>query len=288
MALSVPGTIAFRSDARRLALGALNGDLTLWDTTSPARPRRFGRLRQGRNIVTATWNPAASDLLATASTDGLVVIWRLPADQPAERLAQWAGPARRPAHAGWAANGRHVFSVTADGYATAWEVQRGRLIGQAAVTGGHPVAGAHCRGREIVVVTRNGWARVWDPGRPPEPWIRLTDAPVSTCTWSDRFLLVAGEKGHVAFFDAGFRELRTLRVGRSGPRAIACTDDYLAALFPGGVTIAVDMRGELMWKTDFGLRNGGSIAVAEDLIAAGDSTRPLIGLIATGACVEAA
>ncbi|MBB4692924.1 WD40 repeat domain-containing protein [Paractinoplanes abujensis] len=281
--------MTFRRDARRLTVSAPNGELTVWDTADPARPRRAGRLRLGRGIVAAAWNPAVADLLATASVDGTGAVWRLRDDRPPEGFASWAALPDRPQHVGWVAGGAWIYVMTGDGRTSVWDVGSGACVGLADLSGGRPVLAAHYRGDEVVVVTDSGWARAWHPKRRPGEWVRLTGKPVSACTWSSTLLVVAGVDGQATCFDAEFRSVQALRVARERPRALACAEDgRLVASCGDTWAVAVDRGGTVRWETTLHSMSARSIAVAGDLIAVcGPRPRPVLLALTTGVALTA-
>jgi hypothetical protein len=275
--------MAFRADAGRLAMNAPNGDLTLWDTTGPGPARRSGRLRHRSRIVAAAWNPFAADSLATAAHDGTVMTWQLADHRPPEPGGRVAGSAG-PRHVGWVAPGRWVFSVTAGGHASAWDMGDGTLLGRRDVTGGRTVVAAHRYGRSIVVVVSSGWARLWDPGREPDEWIRLTGEPVAACTWSETLLVVAGRDGHAVYFDTDLRRIGTLRMPAEQVRTLAVADDgRLVTAHAGGWLLATDPDGTVRWRTPTGHPDVTAVAVAGDVVAVGcGAARPALVTLATG------
>jgi hypothetical protein len=274
----------FRADAGRLAMNAPNGDLTLWDTTGPGPARRSGRLRHRSRIVAAAWNPFAADSLVTAAHDGTVMTWQLSDNRPPEPGCRWVAGDAGPRHVGWVAPGRWVFSVTADGHASAWDMDDGTILGRGNITGGRPVVDAHRYGRSIVVVVSSGWARLWDPRREPDEWIRLTGEPVAACTWSDTLLVVAGRGGHAVYFDTDMRRLGTLPIPAEHLRALAVSDDgRLVTALAGGWLAATDPDGTVRWRIATGNPDITSVAIAGDVIAVGCGTaRPALLSLATG------
>jgi WD40 repeat protein len=281
--------MAFRPDARRLAISAPNGELALWDTSAPAKPERAGRLRMRHGIVAAAWNPAAATMLATTASDGTVAVWRLPDDRLPECVAEWAGPADHPRSIGWVAEGRCLFSTAGDGRTALWDVRGGDCIGQSELSGGRPVVAAHCRGDQVVAITDSGWARLWHPGRGASDWIRLTDTAVRACAWSSTLLVIAAEDGRLACYDADFQPVVGMRIVPERLCALACSDGgRLVASFDDGGVIAADLDGTLRWETSVGAEPARSIAVAGDLIAvAGRFARPALLALPNGAGLAA-
>ncbi|MDY7086155.1 MAG: hypothetical protein SYR96_13720 [Actinomycetota bacterium] len=281
------GVVAFRHDGRRLAMSAPNGELTLWDTTDPAYPQRAGRLRAGRGITAAEWNPAVPDLLATASADGTSAVWRVPPGGVPEQVAGWAALPERARHVGWVAGGSLVYSMTEHGRVTVWDVAGGYVTSRAEMSDRRPVVAAHYRAGEIVAVTDSGWARLWHPRRRPGEWVRLTDRPVGACTWSSTWLVVAGVDGQATCFDAEFQPVRTLRVARARPWAVACSDDgRLVASFGDNRVIAVDHDGAVGWETALHGPAARSVGIAGDLVAlSGGQPRPVLLALLSGSGV---
>ncbi|AGL16841.1 WD40 repeat domain-containing protein [Actinoplanes sp. N902-109] len=277
--------MAFRADARRLASSTPNGELSLWDTTHPDRPQPVGRLTQGRGkIVAAAWSPVVPELLTTTSSDGTGALWWLPDDRAPSRVAAWTVSRARPRYTGWLDGGRWVFSMTADGHTSVWDPDSGTRVGQAEVTGGHPVVAAHCRGTEVVAVTSSGWARPWHPQREPGGWIDLSAVPVSACAWSSTLLAVGTDDGRVTCVDAGFEPVWDVRVGPARPVALACSDEgRVVALSAVGAAVAVDPDGRVQWRTAPGVAPAGSLAIAGDLVAVGGGpVKPVLLTLATG------
>jgi WD40 repeat protein len=235
-------------------------------------------------IVAAAWNPSATSMLATTTSDGTVVVWRLPDDRSPECVAGWVGPPVRPRFTGWVAEGRCLFSMTGNGHITVWDTRTGDRIGQTNISGGRPVVAAHHRGEEVVAITRSGWARLWHPWRGPSDWIRLTVAPVTAATWSATLLVIADQDGRVAGFDAGFRPVVGLRIAWQRLAALACSDSgRLVASFDDGDVIAVDLDGTTRWETSLGGAPAQSIAIAGDLIAVdGRPARPTLLALPNG------
>ncbi|MEV4345181.1 hypothetical protein AB0J83_11960 [Actinoplanes sp. NPDC049596] len=278
--------MAFRSDARRLAVSAPNGELIVWDTTDPVAPARAGRLRQGRGIVAAAWNPATADILATTSSDGTAAVWWLPENgRQSSRVAHWMALPARPRHVGWVGGGRWVFSMAGRGLTSVWDVNTGARVGQADVTGGRLVVAAHHLGEEVVAVTDSGWARIWHPRRAPGEWIQVSAGPVSACAWSGTLLAVGGTDGRVACVNAAFEHVCDFRIGPRRPGALAFSDEgRLVASSADGTAIAVDLDGSVQWQAWLAADAARPIDVAGGLVAVSTTrTRPALLALADGA-----
>jgi WD40 repeat protein len=119
------GVTSFRSDGRRLATTGPNGDLKLWDTTTPRHPALLMRLTDRYRVTAAAWNPTAADLLATLSTDGNISIWRMVDDRPPDEVLNLPLPYGRSGHLAWLSAGRHIACVSCDGTLSVWDIGSG-------------------------------------------------------------------------------------------------------------------------------------------------------------------
>jgi WD40 repeat protein len=273
--------VAFRADARRLAVGAPNGDLIIWDTAVAGKPTMLARLRHGRGIRGAAWNPAAVRLLATSSADGTAAIWHTvedPHPQPIDNLPLWLDS---PRHLGWLAGGRYLFCATGRGDVTVWHTQQPRLFRRA----GLPVAAsvvAACPTRSaITMITTGGLAYSWDPWR--DAWRRmdLGGSQVTACAWSASSLAVAHHDGRIDVVDERLHPIGAVRIREHGaPHTMAFSDDsrLLVTVFPDGTVAAFDCDGRPRWQNPPGAgRAPVAVAVAGELVAlAGSAGRPHI------------
>ncbi|MFF3215496.1 hypothetical protein ACFYYB_33290 [Streptomyces sp. NPDC002886] len=58
--------------------------MLIWDTTDPTQPIQTTRLHHRRLVNASSWNPVDPALLATASADKSVAVWRIPDEGPAD------------------------------------------------------------------------------------------------------------------------------------------------------------------------------------------------------------
>ncbi|MEV4948742.1 WD40 repeat domain-containing protein [Streptomyces sp. NPDC053755] len=92
-------SVAFSPDGRRLAAGGFGGDVHLWDTTDPARPRALPPLRStsGQPVETVAFNRDGTALAAGTIADadsarGEIVLWDVSDTDRPRRRAVLATP----------------------------------------------------------------------------------------------------------------------------------------------------------------------------------------------------
>ena len=117
--------VTFRSDGRRLATVAPDGELRVWDTALSRPPSMLTRIRPRRHIVAAAWNPEAANLLATLSAGGGVSVWRIVDDSPPQPIWTTGTPMTRATTLTWLADGRHLACGTRYGDVSLWDTNWG-------------------------------------------------------------------------------------------------------------------------------------------------------------------
>ena len=273
--------VAFRSDGCRLAAGAANGDLTVWDTTHARAPRLIVR-RQGPGIHAAAWNPSATGLLATASVDGNVAIWRSAEDRPMQLLSGSSDRLRSPRFVGWLRDGGALYCVTANGHAAIWQPQYPDAIAHSSERVHQAVVAAYSMRDSVAVITRDGWNCRWDPSTNGWQSTRLGAGLVTTSTASSLLLAVARDDGSIEILDHDLRLLDAVHTGGPGPSAMAFSGDsrLLVVALPDGDVMAFDPTGAVRWRFRCTARVPTTLAVAAGLVALGGSAAAprLIGL----------
>ena len=69
--------VGFSVDGARLATSSYDGSVIVWDSTEPRSLRLLARLHHRRLVNGSAWHPHRPDVLATASADKTVLIWRI-------------------------------------------------------------------------------------------------------------------------------------------------------------------------------------------------------------------
>ena len=279
-ARAVGGAAVFRSDGRRLASIGPDGELRVWDTTWPRRTTVVTRLRRRRRVVAMAWNPRASNLLATVSIGGGLVVWRILDDRPLQPVwgvDQSLAAADRMA---WLSDGRHLVCTTRYGEARVWDtttgVCRARVAGRreaclAMIAGPGDLLRLAFRDGAVGTVRVNG------------PGVRSAAGslpPIAAAAWSPSgdLLGVAGVGGAIGVLDRQLRLVCTADVLAGAPPVLGWAGDslLLVADHVAGALTAVDLSGRTRWRTPVARRlttlsaGGGLVALG------GGSIVPLI------------
>ncbi|BGP36159.1 protein transport protein S31 [Rhodotorula kratochvilovae] len=89
-----------------LASGAGNGEIFIWDLTSPSSPFSPGsRSRSLDSITSLSWNPSVVHILASSSNSGMTVVWDLKTKREITALSYSGGGATGLGPGGFGASG---------------------------------------------------------------------------------------------------------------------------------------------------------------------------------------
>ena len=165
--LAIPGpshSLAFDSHAR-LVVGAVSGDITLWDVRSGTRLKH---LRQfGESVETIAFSPDG-ELIVTGSLDGAIQVWRAGSGALQAQL----NPRRSKVVAvEFDRTGESVLAAHADGKVVVADSGQGWPIAlldgpRSGIRAAHFDPGA----RRVVAASLDGTARVWDASSPYRRW----------------------------------------------------------------------------------------------------------------------
>jgi WD40 repeat protein len=265
--------VAFRADGGRLASCSYDGTVLVWDTGDPSRPAPLARLRHRRLVNGAAWNPADPALLATASADKTVAVWRIP-ERGAHTLVGVLARHTDDVNAvAWMPDGRRLACVSEDGRATLWDTRTGALIDE---IGGHT---AHCmmvavsRDGLVATVGEDGRVAVGEPGRPASAEVLHYATSIEGCAWSHsgKVLAVARDDGVVNLLTPRLECLRTIAVSTSAARSVAWMGDdssFVVGAYDGSLH-HFDVTGEAIRRIRDPRVWPRSVAVSNGVVAAG-------------------
>ncbi|BAJ31685.1 MULTISPECIES: WD40 repeat domain-containing protein [Kitasatospora] len=265
--------VAFSPDGQRLATCSYDGTVIVWNTADPARPTELATLRHRRLVNASAWNPAEPTLLATASADKTVAVWRVPERGPAVLLQVLARHTDDINSVAWLPDGERLICVSEDGRATMWSVPDGGFLAE---VGSHE---AHCMMVSISVeglvatVGEDGLVAVGDPDRPGEPRRRHYDSSIEGCGWSRAgdLLAVARDDGAVDLLTRELDHVRTVEVSSSAARAVDWSEDdsvFVVGAYDGSLHW-FDRDGTRLHRVDDRRVWPRSVAAAHGLVAAG-------------------
>ncbi|MFF3212609.1 WD40 repeat domain-containing protein [Streptomyces sp. NPDC002886] len=266
--------VAFSPDGSRLATCSYDGTVIVWNTDDPSRPAETATLRHRRLVNSSAWNPADPTLLATASADKTVGIWRVPLEGPATLVNVLARHTDDINSVAWLPDGERLICVSEDGRATLWSVLDGTFLTE---VGSHE---AHCMMVSVsaeglaATVGEDGLVAVSDPASGSfAVRKRHYDSSIEGCAWSRAgdLLAVARDDGSVDLLSRELDLVLTVEVSTSAARAVDWADDDSAF-----VVGAYD--GSLHWFD----RSGTRLRTVADLRVWPRSVSAAQGLVAAG------
>ncbi|MER5204822.1 AAA family ATPase [Streptomyces sp. NPDC002825] len=191
-------TLALSADGTMLATGARDGDVALWETTDPARPRRLAALpgHTGRNVRAVAFAPDGRTL-ATADFEGTVILWDLTDRARPRRLAPpLTGSALGITSLVFSGDGRTLVVNSSEG-ATFWDLRdtgrprrRAKTLGQWSVINVWRV-----RDDRVLALVAGSGARSATRSPLPQPTVVVSD--------SEGVLLLADPSATDPFGDPG-------------------------------------------------------------------------------------
>ncbi|MFE4061703.1 WD40 repeat domain-containing protein [Streptomyces sp. NPDC059096] len=284
--------VAFRPDGKRLASCSYDGTVLVWDTSEPARPVPLTRLRHRRLVNAAAWSPTAPTLLATASADKTVAVWRIPEHGQHRLVTVLARHTDDINSVAWMPDGRRLICVSEDGRATMWDTPTGALLAEIGSHAAHcMMVSVSCEGL-VATVGEDGMVAVGDPGRPATAEMRHYASSVEGCAWSHsgKLLAVARDDGVVNLLTPDLECLRTVTVSTAAARSVAWADDDCSIVVGAydGSLHWIDISGEPVRQVHDARLWPRSVASARGLVAAGSFwNAPHLLDFATGAELSA-
>ncbi|WP_269859319.1 WD40 repeat domain-containing protein [Streptomyces sp. RPT161] len=268
--------VALRGDGLRLATCSYDGTTLVWDTSDPSNPLTLARLRHRRLVNAAAWNPAVASLLATASADKTVAVWRVSDDGSTDLVNVLARHTDDINSIAWLPDGERLICVSEDGRATMWDALTGAFLTE---VGSHE---AHCmmvsvsvRGT-VATVGEDGMVAVTElagPGAPGARFVRRYASSIEGCAWSrsGEVLAVARDDGAVDLLTAELELVRTVEVSSSAARTVDWADDdscFVVGAYDGSLHF-FDRGGQRLHRVDDARVWPRSVSAARGLVAAG-------------------
>ncbi|MCY1139654.1 hypothetical protein OWR29_16765 [Actinoplanes sp. Pm04-4] len=259
--------VAFRADGRRLASGTEAGTVTVQDTSDPARPISLTEFAHRLAVLAASWNPGASDLLATGSADGTAAVWRVVDDRPPHLMKVLGGHPAAVTGVSWMPDGQHLLCQLADGRAAVWQAFGETYLGELDDCVRLDVSPTGL----VATVGTSGFVAVRDLAQDRAPLAGRAAPAVEACAWSPdaSTLALARRDGAIELRNTHLDPIRTLRAGEAPLRSVTWSADgrhVLAGAYDGAV-FAVDPSSRPVWRlTDPTIRTG-SLAVGGPVLA---------------------
>jgi WD40 repeat protein len=264
--------VAFRADGRRLASCSYDGRVLVWERTGRTSFSRLTSLRHRRRVYATAWNPAAADLLATASTDRTAAVWRIVADRPPQLLTLLDHQGDDVHTVMWTPGGQGLLCLTGDGDVVLWDAMSATFVHRVGRRRARCVMAAVSVTGSVATVSEDDVVVVGDlsPRRPRA--IRRYAGPVGACAWSPSgsALAVSRGDGVLELLTPGLDLLRTFAVPARAVRSIAWGgDDHLVVGGCDGSLHLVDRGGSPLWQLRDATMWPTSMSVAMGLVAVG-------------------
>ncbi|MEV4443371.1 hypothetical protein AB0K09_31135 [Streptomyces sp. NPDC049577] len=180
------------------------------------------------NRATA-WNPVVTELLAAASPDRTVVVWRVPDRGPAALVSVLAPHTDTVNSLAWMPDGRRLICVSQDGRAAMWDALLGVFRADLSSHDTHCTMVAVSPAGLVATVSEDGLIIVGHPDSGVENLaFRHYDSAVECCAWSHsgRTLAVGCDDGTVDLLtDEGLGHLRTVEVPGAAARTVEWAAD---------------------------------------------------------------
>jgi WD40 repeat protein len=265
--------VDLRSDGRRLSTSSYDGTVIVWDSTDPARLRKIVRLFHRRLVNSSAWNPSHPDLLATASADKTVVVWRLGAGDSASVVSTLARHTDDINSVAWMPDGRRLICVSEDGKATMWDAFTGRFIDSVASHAAHCMMVSVSGAGLVATVGEDGLVAVSDPDSDSAGVTRNYDSSVEGCAWSHAgtMLAIARDDGYVDVLTDTLDLVVSMPISSSAARTVAWSADDSALVVGAydGAFHFVGVDGTPLGRFDDGRAWPRSVSAVGDVVALG-------------------
>ncbi|MEV7859557.1 WD40 repeat domain-containing protein [Streptomyces hirsutus] len=268
--------VAFRPDGSQLATCSYDGTVLLWDVSRPTRPKPLTRLHHRRLVNAVQWNPVRTDLLATASADKTVAVWRIPEHPDTRRPTLLTVLARHTDDinaVAWMPDGHRLICVSEDGRATLWDTRTGAFAGEVGSHAAHCMMVSVSRDGLVATVGEDGMVAVCDPDRPGSTVERHCAASVEGCAWSHSgtTLAITRDDGVVELLTPRLAVRRTVTVAQTAARAVAWAEDdasFVVGAYDGCLHV-FDADGRRLHRVHDARMWPRSVAVARGRVAVG-------------------
>jgi hypothetical protein len=277
------GCVAFRADGRRLASGAGDGSVLVWDVAGPYQPIAVTAFARRSPVTCVAWNPAAADLLAVGTADGTAAVWRVVDDRPPHvmtALAGHPGPIREVA---WMPDGQHLCCLFGYDRAAVWHAMSETYLGELTDC----VRLAVSQRGLVATVSDSGETTVRDLWRGSGPAVRQFPAPVTDCAWSPGGRLILSRADGALDLTTPYLEpLRTVGLGAPLLGVTWAFDGPVTGGEAGVVALDESLRPR--WRSPAVLPGAGTLAAGGPAVAAATAgDRPHVLSVADGATLLA-
>ncbi|MCE6995206.1 WD40 repeat domain-containing protein [Saccharothrix sp. S26] len=264
--------IAFRADGRRLASSSYDGTVLVWDVEDRRRPTPVARLHHRRLVNASAWNPRDPEVLATASADKTVAVWRIGADGAVAAISTLARHTDDINSVGWLPDGERLICVSEDGRATMWDGLTGRFLASVASHAAHCMMVSVNNKGLVATVGEDGMVAVFSPDDDTRRATKLYESSVEGCEWSPDgdTLAIARDDGRVDLLTAALDVVVSAEVSGSAVRSVAWIDEevFVAGAYDGALHF-IDRSGAVIGRHSDDRAWPRSVGAARGVVAVG-------------------
>lgn len=243
--------VAFAPDGAWLASSSYDGSVVIWRRRPGAGGAGLApvtRIGHRRLVNASSWSPEHPGLLATASADKTVGLWRLdPASgavEPVGRLARHTDDVNAVA---WLRDGERLVTVSEDSTSLLWDARSGRFLDRVTSHSGHCMGVAVSAAGLVLTVGEDGEVFVGDVDRPSRACRRRFLTSIEGCAWSPdgARAVLACDDGRLRVVSAELDLLEEIEVTGSAARSVAFANDGSGRLVVGSYDASVQvLRGQ--------------------------------------------
>lgn len=236
--------VEFSADGTRLATSSYDGSVIIWDSTEPRMIRLVARLRHRRLVNGSAWHPLRPDLLATASADKTVLVWRIGLSGDTELVCGLARHTDDINSVAWLPDGERLVCVSEDGVASMWNGITGRFLGVPVSHTAHCMMVATSGTGMVATVGEDGKVAVLNPDVDAAVRQRHYKSSIEGCAWSHDgdLLALARDDGTVEILHQDLSTVISVPVSSSAARSVTWSADD-AALAVGAYDGTVHFLG---------------------------------------------
>lgn len=232
--------VAYAPHAPLLASSSYDGSVIIWAREAGGL-RPTSRIRHRRLVNSATWSEQHPGLIATASADKTIGVWRIGASGDVTNLGHLARHTDDVNAVAWLPDGERLVSASEDSTAMMWNASDGRFLGTLSSHSGHCMGIAVSPLGVVLTIGEDGAVFAAEPDRSSKLRSRHFTTSIEGCTWSPdgTSAVLACDDGVVRVISPELDLLEEHAVASSAARSVAFAGDGSGRLLVGSYDASV-------------------------------------------------